>query len=57
VAGVSGADAVYAFLKWEEGRFRFEAGVAPPTRSIFLSFEYLLLEAARRLDESRYSRT
>lgn len=49
--GFDGADAVYDFLRWETGRFRFDNGVAPQTRSVFVGFEHLLLEGVRRLDE------
>lgn len=52
----SGVETVYEFLSWQSGRFRFEPGVAPPTRSIIISFDYLLLEGARRFDEGRHER-
>jgi len=46
------ADAVYAFLAWEEGRFRFAPGEERGDR-IGPSFAELVLEGCRRLDEAR----
>jgi DNA-binding response OmpR family regulator len=50
--GRAGADAVYAFLAWEEGRFRFAPGDEHGER-IGRSFAELVLEGCRRLDEAR----
>jgi CheY-like chemotaxis protein len=47
-----GADAVYAFLAWEEGRFNFSRGDQRGER-IGPSFAELVLEGCRRLDEAR----
>jgi len=49
----SGPEAVYAFLAWDRGRFRFvprDPGAGTP---IAPSVEHLLLEGCRILDESR----
>lgn len=48
----AGREAVFAFLAWERGRFRLAPG---RTEGIALgaSFNQLLLEGCRRLDESR----
>jgi response regulator RpfG family c-di-GMP phosphodiesterase len=50
-ANLSGHDALYRLLHLGEGEFAFEAGIAPPSRSIDAPTEWLLLEAMRRLDE------
>jgi hypothetical protein len=47
-----GANAVYAFLAWEEGRFHFAPGQQRGER-IGPSFAELVLEGCRRLDEAR----
>jgi CheY-like chemotaxis protein len=49
---VEGADAVYAFLAWEKGRFHFAPGVERGER-LGPSFARLVLEGCRRLDEAR----
>lgn len=48
-----GEDAVYALAIWNQGEFRFEAGVGTDARTITKSNTNLLMEAARRLDEWR----
>ena len=50
--GREGADAVYAFLSWDEGRFHFAPGEQRGDR-IGPSFTELVLEGCRRLDEAR----
>jgi DNA-binding response OmpR family regulator len=50
--GREGADAVYAFLAWEDGRFRFAPSDEQGDR-IGPSFTELVLEGCRRLDEAR----
>jgi CheY-like chemotaxis protein len=47
-----GADAVYSFLSWDEGRFHFAPGEQVGER-IGTSFTELVLEGCRRLDEKR----
>jgi CheY-like chemotaxis protein len=47
----SGAEAVYAFIAWEKGRFRFAPG-EPPGQTLALGLDQLLLEGCHRLDES-----
>ena len=47
-----GADAVYSFLSWDEGRFHFAPGDQIGER-IGTSFTELVLEGCRRLDEKR----
>jgi hypothetical protein len=50
---LSGAEAVYAFLAWERGQFKFVPG-DPGTGAPFAqTVEHLLLEGCRRVDEAR----
>jgi CheY-like chemotaxis protein len=55
-AGESGAGAVYAFLTWEHGQFKFMPGDPGGGEPLAQSVEHLLLEGCRRLDESRHER-
>lgn len=48
-----GAEAVYEFLAWTEGHFEFIPGDAGEGDPLPESFDYLLLEGCRRLDEER----
>lgn len=48
-----GDDAVYALFDDEQGSFEFTIGLPAPGASIQVSTENLVLEAIRRLDESR----
>jgi CheY-like chemotaxis protein len=50
---LTGADAVYTFLGWSRGDFRFVPGQVPPAPPIGDSFDQLLLEGCRLLDEKR----
>lgn len=50
---VEGEEVVYRILGWEEGTFNLETGVEPPKVSVTRSWSGLLLEGARRLDESQ----
>lgn len=57
IVGASGgghyaADAVYAFLAWERGRFEFIPGDPGAERRLAPSFSELILEGCRRLDEA-----
>jgi predicted regulator of Ras-like GTPase activity (Roadblock/LC7/MglB family) len=49
----SGEEVVYEILQWNEGTFDMESGVKPPARTIEKSWSSLLLEGARRLDETQ----
>jgi CheY-like chemotaxis protein len=51
----AGAEAIYAFVAWERGRFRFAPADEVPGEPLEPGFEGLLLEACRRLDEARGS--
>jgi DNA-binding response OmpR family regulator len=52
--GASGAGAVYEFLSWAEGHFEFVPAVVQTEEAeLRESFDYLLLEGCRRLDEQR----
>jgi DNA-binding response OmpR family regulator len=46
-----GVEAVYDFLAWDQGRFRFLPGDAGHAASINENFNQLVLEGCRRLDE------
>ena len=50
---LQGADAVYAFLAWTRGLFRFVPGQVPAGTPVGESFDQLLLEGCRLLDEKR----
>jgi len=49
----SGPAAVYAFLAWDRGQFKFVPGDPGTGAPIAQSVEHLLLEGCRILDESR----
>ncbi|MEN6622028.1 MAG: DUF4388 domain-containing protein, partial [Smithella sp.] len=49
---LAGEEVVYQILKWEDGSFIIEYGFESPVISITRSWSGLLLEGARRLDES-----
>ncbi len=50
----AGAEAIYDFLAWTEGQFTFIPGESDPTAPpLGDSFDALLLEGCRRLDEAR----
>jgi len=48
----TGEEVIYEILKWETGTFDLETGIKPPKTSITRSWSGLLLEGARRLDET-----
>ncbi len=50
---LSGAEALYKLLAWNEGEFEVEPGATTDERTINESVDALLLEGMRRLDESR----
>ncbi|MEX2502835.1 MAG: DUF4388 domain-containing protein [Trueperaceae bacterium] len=52
-AGHEGEDAVYALFADERGDFSFRAGLPAPKTSVELRTHNLVLEAVRKLDESR----
>lgn len=51
--GREGADAIYALLAWEEGRFHFVPGDPGEGPRLGPSFGELVLEGCRRLDEAQ----
>jgi CheY-like chemotaxis protein len=53
VGATSGPEAVYAFLAWEKGSFKFTPGDPGEGEPLAQSVEHLLLEGCRLLDESR----
>lgn len=48
-----GEDAVFEFLGWESGTFHFAAGDPGPGERVGETFDRLVLEGCRRLDEAR----
>lgn len=52
---LQGEEVVYRILGWEQGQFKMETNAVPPTVTITKSWSGLLLEGARRIDESDYS--
>jgi CheY-like chemotaxis protein/signal recognition particle receptor subunit beta len=52
VGTTSGTDAVYAFLAWRKGSFKFTPGDPGGGEPLAQSVEHLLLEGCRRLDEA-----
>lgn len=51
---LEGEKALYKLLGWTSGRFRLNTGCPPPsTRTIQISWNKLLMEGMRRLDEGR----
>lgn len=53
IESFTGEEAVYQILCWETGQFKVERAVSPPMRSLEQSWDFLLMEGLRRLDESR----
>ncbi len=53
VQELTGPEAVYAFLAWSRGKFRFVPGDPGPGAPLAQSLEHLLLEGCRLLDEHR----
>ena len=48
-----GTEAFYKILGWEEGEFISNIGFVPPVQSIYQSWEHLLFEAMRRIDDRK----
>src|SRR5688572_27778431 len=53
----TGEEAVYQFMTWHQGSFRFEPGPQERTRTVKVDAMGLLLEGLRRRDESQGTRT
>jgi DNA-binding response OmpR family regulator len=51
--GRRGEEAVHDLLSWEQGRFQFAPGDPGPGAPLGQTFDQLILEGCRRLDESR----
>jgi uncharacterized protein len=47
----SGEEAVYDLISWQTGQFIVERNVPPPARDIKTSWEFLLMESLRQMDE------
>jgi len=52
VTDINGVDAVYIFLSWQQGHFKFVPGAPGDGAPLAQSVEHLLLEGCRLLDES-----
>jgi DNA-binding response OmpR family regulator len=52
-----GEDAVFEFLGWESGTFHFAAGDPGPGERVGATFDRVVLEGCRRLDEMRRAQT
>ncbi len=50
--GREGEESAYELLSWEEGTFDLKLGIEPPAVTIKRGWSSLLIEGARRLDES-----
>ncbi|MGB3906608.1 MAG: DUF4388 domain-containing protein [Anaerolineae bacterium] len=55
VGDVVGEEAVYELLSWPDGSFVVEAGTIPSERTVSTSWNSLLLEGLRRMDEEQAS--
>ncbi len=51
VGNLTGADAFYAMVRFQEGEFSLDPSFTPPARVVAESAEALLLEGMRRMDE------
>lgn len=49
-----GEEVIYQILNWQEGRFTLDMDIEPPAITIERSWSGLLLEGARRLDETAH---
>lgn len=56
VDNLTGADAVYELLTWEEGDFRVDDQVPNVERNVTVPWSALLIEGLRRADEARAER-
>lgn len=54
---LAGEEAVYEMLHWETGSFKVERAVMSPDNTLGQSWDFLLMEGLRRLDESRHRAT
>lgn len=51
-ANLSGEEALYSLLGWEDGSFKVKMGATPAIKTITKNWSGLLLEGMRRIDES-----
>jgi hypothetical protein len=49
---LTGEEAVYRLLQWHDGQFSLDNGAKAPLRSITASWQKVLMEGCRRLDEA-----
>lgn len=53
VGNLSGENAVYHLLEWEQGTFSLDMGISPQQRTIDAEWSGLILEGMRRIDEGQ----
>ena len=53
----TGEEVVYEVLTWQDGQFTLDIGLTPPEITFKRSWSGLLLEGARRLDETQHKLT
>ncbi len=51
-SGITGEEAVYELLKWEDGSFQLRMGAEPSLRTIIAPWSGIILEGMRRIDET-----
>ena len=49
-----GEEAIYRVLKWEEGEFVMESGIASPEQTIVTPWSALLMGGLQQVDEERW---
>lgn len=49
---LTGAEAVYHLVQWESGQFKVDRGVSSPQKTLEQSWDFLLMEGLRQLDET-----
>ena len=49
---LTGEEAIYSLLSWDNGNFKLKMGATPPLKTITNNWSGLLLEGMRRLDET-----
>lgn len=48
----TGEEVFYELLKWHTGSFSVKRDISPPQRSIYQSWDFMLMEGLRRMDEN-----
>lgn len=53
----SGQEALFEMLRWEDGEFELDMGIASPERTVTSNWQSLLLEGMSLIDESKHAST